>query len=157
MFGFALCRFLTTFLSRPTSFRRYDGTDKLHKGDDDDDDDAVSVSSSEPEADPVLSYDVALLRSFFKPGFSHAVVAFAVSAIVINTASTYMEVLLEARGHGRNYTGAVGFFFQMTVMGSSFVVGSYTDRNRTYYGVVLTLLVGGVVTLLICARALSDR
>jgi hypothetical protein len=109
-----------------------------------------SGSDCDSDEETVMRYDAEFLSDFFKPGFSHTVVAFAVSAIVINTVSTYMDALLAARGHSRAYTGSVGFAFQIVVMISSFFVGGYTDTTRHYYGVVMTLLVVGAGFLALC-------
>jgi len=104
-----------------------------------------------------LSYTWDFLRQFFiRPGFIHAIIAFATSAVVINTVSTYMNALLAARGHGRVYVGVVGAAFQLIVMFSSFVIGGYTDRKRNYFSVTIALLVAGAVMLAICAHALDE-
>jgi sugar phosphate permease len=127
------------------------GARYIHDSRDDDDDDDDGCDSDE---ETVMRYDREYISDFFKPGFFHTVVAFAASAIVINTVSTYMETLLAARGHSRTYTGVVGFFFQIVVMMSSFVVGGYTDKHRTYYFVTISLLVFGAVFLALCGYAL---
>ena len=41
-------------------------------------------------------------------------------------------------------------------MVSSFFVGSYTDRHRTYYSVVMTLLITGACFLAVCGYALDN-
>lgn len=66
----------------------------------DDDNQICDYDSDDSEGDyEELSYTWDFLRQFFtRPGFIHALVAFATSAIVINTVSTYMNALLAARG-----------------------------------------------------------
>ena len=66
-----------------------------------------------------------------------------------------MDPILQYRGHGKKYTAIVGFTFQMLVMCSSFVVGGYTDNNRNYFTVIITLLVIGAVFLAVCGYALE--
>ena len=128
----------------------------VNVGYDDDDDDDDDDSESEDEFEGVR-YELDFLRQFFsRSGFIHALVAFATSAVVINTVSTYMDTLLAARGHGRAYTGIVGFTFQIIVMISSFAVGIYTDIRRNYFTVTIVLLVVGAIFLTVCGYALDE-
>ncbi|GMI15954.1 hypothetical protein TrVE_jg652 [Triparma verrucosa] len=120
---------------------------------DDSDEDSDSAQSSETVATVV--YEVSFISKFLKPGFVHALIAFTTSAIVINVLSTFMDPILQYRGHGKKYTAIVGFTFQMLVMCSSFVVGGYTDNNRNYFTVIITLLIIGAVFLAVCGYALE--
>lgn len=115
-------------------------------------------------AEPVLSQtggnvdidirDDQILRSikacFSRKGFIHTVVAFAVSGIVLNTLSTYMEYLLRLGGSGRKTVGIVGGSFQVLVMISSIFVAKITDKTRAYYAVVIALLLLGAFALAEC-------
>jgi hypothetical protein len=93
---------------------------------------------------------------FARPGFIHACVAFVVSAIVINTLSTDMDYLVRLGGAGREYVGIIGGLFQLIIMFSSLVVGAYTDNTRTYYTVVIVMLVLGAFTLAQCGVRLDQ-
>lgn len=93
-----------------------------------------------------------------RPGFIHALVAFTVSGIVINTLSTFMDYLVRLNGAGREYTGIVGGSFQFVIMISSLIVGQFTDRTRAYYSVTVGMLVLGAFALAECGVNLdSDR
>ena len=114
-------------------------------------------SSYNDSVETVMRYDSEFMSSFFKAGFGHTIVAFAVSAIVINTVSTYIDTLLAARGHNRIYTGVVGFSFQIVVMLSSFVVGGNVDHYRNYFAAITTLLLVGAGFLALCGYALEGN
>lgn len=91
-------------------------------------------------------------------GFVHALVAFTVSGIVINTLSTYMDYLVRLNGAGREYVGIVGGSFQVVIMISSLVVGKQTDKTRAYYSVTIVMLVLGAFALAECGVSLdADR
>lgn len=93
-----------------------------------------------------------------RPGFSHALAAFTVSGIVINTLSTYMDYLVRLNGAPRSYTGIVGGTFQFVIMISSLIVGKQTDKTRAYYSVTIAMLVLGAFSLAECGVSLdSDR
>jgi len=109
------------------------------------------------QAGPSLGIEIQddqIIRSiracFSRPGFIHTVVAFAVSGIVLNTISTYMDYLVRLGGSGRGVVGFVGGLFQVVVMISSMIVGRITDKTRAYYWVVLGLLVLGAFALAEC-------
>ena len=115
-------------------------------------------------AEPIMSqtgdnlnidiYDDQIIRSiracFSRKGFTHTVVAFAASGIVLNTLSTYMDYLVRLGGSGRQTVGIIGGLFQLLVMVSSIVVGKFIDRSRAYYSVVIILLLLGAVALAEC-------
>ena len=93
-----------------------------------------------------------------RPGFSHALAAFTVSGIVINTLSTYMDYLVRLNGAPRTYTGIVGGAFQFIIMISSLIMGKQTDKTRAYYSVIIGMLVLGAFGLAECGVSLdSDR
>lgn len=92
---------------------------------------------------------------FARPGFIHALVAFAVSGIVINTLSTYMDYLVTLNGAPSYYTGIVGGTFQLIIMISSLIVGNYTDKSRAYYSVTIGMLVLGAFGLAECGVSLD--
>ena len=93
-----------------------------------------------------------------RPGFIHALVAFTVSGIVINTLSTFMDYLVRLNGAGREYTGIVGGTFQFVIMISSLIMGKATDHTRAYYSVILAMLVLGAFSLAECGVSLdADR
>lgn len=92
-----------------------------------------------------------------RPGFSHAVAAFTVSGIVINTLSTYMDYLVRLNGAPRSYTGIVGGTFQFVIMISSLIVGKQTDKTRAYYSVTIAMLVFGAFGLAECGVSLDSN
>jgi hypothetical protein len=95
---------------------------------------------------------------FSRPGFIHALVAFSVSGIVINTLSTYMDYLVRLGGASQAYVGIVGGSFQLVIMLSSLIVGRQTDKTRAYYSVIIGLLVLGAFALAECGVSLdADR
>ena len=87
---------------------------------------------------------------FRRKGFSHCVVAFTTSGIIINTLSTYMDYLVTLNGAGREYVGIVGGTFQILIMCSSLVFGGWTDASRKYYFVTLAMLIFGAFALAVC-------
>lgn len=87
---------------------------------------------------------------FRRKGFSHCVVAFTTSGIIINTLSTYMDYLVTLNGAGREYVGIVGGTFQLLIMISSLVFGGWTDASRKYYFVTLAMLIFGAFALAVC-------
>lgn len=91
-----------------------------------------------------------------RPGFVHALVAFAVSGVVINTLSTFMDYLVRLNGAGREYTGIVGGSFQFVIMISSLIVGQFTDKTRAYYSVTVGMLVLGAFGLAECGVSLDS-
>lgn len=93
-----------------------------------------------------------------RPGFVHALVAFTVSGIVINTLSTFMDYLVRLNGAGREYVGIVGGSFQFVIMISSLIIGKQTDKTRAYYSVTVGMLVLGAFGLAECGVSLdADR
>jgi hypothetical protein len=95
---------------------------------------------------------------FARPGFSHCVVAFTTSGIIINTLSTFMDYLVTLGGAGREYVGIVGGTFQLLIMVASLVFGGWTDASRRYYFVTLAMLVSGAFALSYCNIQLdADR
>jgi len=89
-------------------------------------------------------------------GFSHTAAAFVMSAVVINTLSTYMDYLVSAGGGNRKALGIVGGAFQVVVMASSLLFGKLADGTRAYYVIVVVLLVAGAVTLGCAGMALDN-
>lgn len=122
-------------------------------------------------AEPVLSQagnivdidirDDQILRSikacFSRKGFIHTIIAFGASGIVLNTLSTYMDYLVRLGGSGRQTVGMIGGLFQILVMLSSIVVGKFTDKSRSYYSVVIVLLVLGAFALAECNINLDSQ
>jgi hypothetical protein len=92
-----------------------------------------------------------------RPGFVHALVAFTVSGIVINTLSTYMDYLVRLNGAPRYYTGVVGGTFQFVIMISSLIIGKQTDKTRAYYSVTIGMLVLGAFGLAECGVSLDEN
>ncbi|KAL3944877.1 MAG: hypothetical protein SGBAC_001020 [Bacillariaceae sp.] len=92
-----------------------------------------------------------------RPGFTHALVAFTVSGIVINTLSTYMDYLVRLNGAPRYYTGVVGGSFQFLIMVSSLIIGKQTDKTRAYYSVTIGMLVLGAFGLAECGVSLDEN
>jgi len=92
-----------------------------------------------------------------RQGFSHALAAFTVSGIVINTLSTYMDYLVRLNGAPRSYTGIVGGTFQFAIMASSLIMGKQTDKSRAYYSVTTGMLVVGAFGLAECGVSLDSN
>ncbi|CAJ1969532.1 unnamed protein product [Cylindrotheca closterium] len=92
-----------------------------------------------------------------RPGFIHALVAFTVSGIVINTLSTYMDYLVRLNGAPRYYTGVIGGTFQLMIMISSLIIGKQTDKTRAYYSVTIGMLVLGAFGLAECGVSLDEN
>ena len=92
-----------------------------------------------------------------RQGFSHALAAFTVSGIVINTLSTYMDYLVRLNGAPRSYTGIVGGAFQFGIMLSSLIMGKKTDNTRAYYSVTTGMLVVGAFGLAECGVSLDSN
>ena len=87
---------------------------------------------------------------FSRPGFSHCIVAFTTSGIIINTLSTFMDYLVTLGGAGREYVGIVGGTFQLLIMVASLIFGGWTDASRKYYFVTLAMLMSGAFALSYC-------
>jgi len=87
------------------------------------------------------------------PGFLHALFAFSVSGIVINTLSTYMSYLIVGP---TLYVGIIGGTFQIVLMAASLLIGKMTDHTREYYPITIFLLVAGGFVLAKCALCLDD-
>ena len=120
---------------------------------------------------------------FARKGFTHALVVFTVSGVVINTLSTFLDYLvrvsyndgLDSTYYDENninaindqsgtissasmYVALIGGLFQIVIMISSVVVGSFTDKTRSYFIVILVLLVLGAFALAECGVSLdADR
>eukprot|EP00970_Alexandrium_tamarense_P005057 scaffold825_cov196-Alexandrium_tamarense.AAC.2 len=117
---------------------------------------------------------------FARKGFSHALVVFTVAGGVINTLSTYLDYLVRLSYNDNNsgdydnnnmnanieqsdnkysasvYVALIGGLFQVIIMVSSIVVGSFTDKTRSYFFVTLALLVFGAVALAECGVSLDE-
>ena len=70
--------------------------------------------------------------------------------------STYMDYLVRLGGAGREYVGIIGGLFQLLIMVSSLVIGSFTDRTRAYYSVSMAMLVLGAFALAECGVNLDE-
>ena len=114
---------------------------------------------------------------FARKGFSHALVVFTVSGIVICTLSTYLDYLVrvsysddvdgdyyednennDQSGKSSSasvYVALIGGFFQIIIMFSSIIIGSITDKTRSYFIVALVLLVLGALALAECGVSLD--
>jgi len=97
-------------------------------------------------------------------GFSHALVAFTASAIVINTLSTNFEALLltarpsdDTRDDISTDVAIFGGGFQLIVMSASLVMGGSADTTRAYFSVILALLILGAFNLAECGIALDPN
>lgn len=125
-----------------------------------------STNEIDEGAEPVISQtgkyldievrDDQILRSiracFSRKGFTHTVVAFGASGIVLNTLSTYMDYLvrLGEEDYSPTLLGWIGALFQIFIMLSSVFIGKFTDRTRSYFRVVIVLLVLGAFALAEC-------
>jgi MFS family permease len=92
-----------------------------------------------------------------RPGFVHSLVSFAVSGVVINTLSTFMDYLVRLNGAGREYTGIVGGTFQLVIMISSLIIGKVCDKTRAYYSITIGMLVLGAFGLAECGVSLDSN
>jgi len=68
-----------------------------------------------------------------------------------------MDYVVRLGGAGREYVGIVGGLFQLLIMLSSLVIGTYTDKTRTYYTVVIVMLVLGAFALAQCGVRLDQE
>ncbi|KAL7538991.1 hypothetical protein ACHAXR_008965 [Thalassiosira sp. AJA248-18] len=110
---------------------------------------------------------------FSRKGFPQALVVFTASGLVINVLSTYLDYLVRGNYYGENdanansnqsgeissaaiYVAVIGALFQVMIMLSSVVVGSFTDKTRSYFIVTLVLLVLGVFALAECGVSLDE-
>ncbi|KAL7522960.1 hypothetical protein ACHAWX_007766 [Stephanocyclus meneghinianus] len=105
---------------------------------------------------------------FARKGFAHALVVFTVAGVIINTLSTYLDYLVRLSYYDDNDGGSVhdfsagafvaciGGIFQVVIMISSIVVGSVTDKTRSYFIVTLTLLASGAFALAECGVSLDE-
>jgi hypothetical protein len=105
---------------------------------------------------------------FARKGFSHALVVFTVSGVIINTLSTYLDYLIrlsyyddygDGSAHSLSagaYVAIIGGIFQIVIMVSSIVIGSVTDKTRSYFVVTLLLLVSGAIALAECGVSLDE-
>ena len=112
-------------------------------------------------------------------GFSHCLAVFTCVGIVINVLSTYLDYLVrgdyhdygdgggDANANGNQsgggvstasiYVAVIGALFQVIIMLSSMVIGSFTDRSRSYFVVTLVLMVLSVVALAECGVSLDEH
>ncbi len=113
-------------------------------------------------------------------GFSHCLVVFTCVGIVINVLSTYLDYLVRgdyhdygdgggdaANANGNQsgggistasmYVAIIGALFQLIIMLSSMVIGSFTDRTRSYFVVTLVLMVLSVIALAECGVSLDEH
>jgi len=109
-----------------------------------------------------------------RKGFSQALVVFTASGLVINVLSTYLDYLVRGNYYGEydaseyrgnntgeissaaKYVALIGALFQVIIMVSSIIVGSVTDKTRSYFMVTLVLLVLGVFALAECGVSLDE-
>ena len=104
---------------------------------------------------------------------------FTCVGIVINVLSTYLDYLVrgdyhdygdgggDANANGNQsgggvstasiYVAVIGALFQLIIMLSSMVIGSFTDRSRSYFVVTLVLMVLSVVALAECGVSLDEH
>jgi hypothetical protein len=104
---------------------------------------------------------------------------FTCVGIIINVLSTYLDYLVRGDYHDGNsnvnqsesatgdegggistasiYVAVIGALFQLIIMLSSMIVGSFTDRTRSYFVVTLVLMVLTVVALAECGVSLDEH
>jgi len=118
------------------------------------------VSEEEEEREEFTGTSlVALLFAYFsEPGFFHSTVAFVLSAVVVNTLSTYMDLLIRLQHQNtRLSVGIIGGLFQLIILISSLFFGKKTDQSRAYYTITLCLLMLGAFALAQCGIFLDDN
>lgn len=105
---------------------------------------------------------------FARKGFAHALVVFTVAGVIINTLSTYLDYLVRLSYYDDNGEGAVhtisagayvaiiGGVFQVVIMVSSIVIGSVTDKTRSYFLVTLLLLISSALAIAECGVSLDE-
>jgi len=95
---------------------------------------------------------------FSEKGFFHSTVAFVLSAVVINTLSTYMDFLIRLGQHtsARTVVGIFGGLFQFIILLSSLFFGKRTDESRAYFSITIFLLVFGAFMLAECGIYLDN-
>lgn len=105
---------------------------------------------------------------FARKGFSHAMVVFTVAGVIISTLSTYLDYLVRLSYYDDNgdgslhsfsagaYVAIIGGIFQIVIMASSIIVGSFTDKTRSYFLVTLLLLISSAFALAECGVSLDQ-
>mmetsp|Transcript_32309 Transcript_32309/g.77229 ORF Transcript_32309/g.77229 Transcript_32309/m.77229 type:complete len:660 (+) Transcript_32309:142-2121(+) len=112
---------------------------------------------------------VAFRACFARKGFSHAVVVFTASGLVMNVLSTYLDYLIrgeyfadeEEQQTGEVTSGSIavaviGALFQLIIMASSILIGKFTDMTRSYFAVAIIMLVLSVLALAECGVGLDE-
>ena len=108
---------------------------------------------------------------FSRKGFPQALAVFSCVGIVVNVLSTYLDYLVRGDYYGQNnvnlsgeitssavHVAVIGALFQVIIMISSVMVGSFTDKTRSYFLVTIILLILGVIALAECGVSLDkDR
>ena len=108
---------------------------------------------------------------FASNGFSHCLVMFTCVGIIINVLSTYLDYLVrgdynnqqEQQSENNNistasiYVAIIGALFQLIIMISSILVGTITDRSRSYFVITLVLAVLSVIALAECGVSLDEH
>merc|ERR1719401_1237591 len=104
-------------------------------------------------------------------GFSHALVVFTAAGLVINVMSTYLDYLVRGNYFGAKdthgniagqtssaaiYVAVIGALFQVIIMISSIVVGSLTNKTKSYFMITIVLSVLGVFALAECGVSLDE-
>ncbi|KAL7485414.1 hypothetical protein ACHAW6_011006 [Cyclotella cf. meneghiniana] len=132
---------------------------------------AVSSNSSANEFDGVepvifqtpynLDIDVRgdqvwiLMRACFSfKGFSHCLLAYMASGLVINTLNTFISDLVQLNGAPKLYVGIVGGGFQLLTISSSIIFGKRANKARKIYRSILFFLVSGACALAMCSLQL---
>lgn len=92
---------------------------------------------------------------------------------MINVLSTYLDYLVRGNYYGENdtnaegnqsgeissasiYVAVIGALFQLIIMLSSVLIGSFTDKTRSYFIVTMVLMVLAVVALAECGVSLDE-
>jgi len=149
------------YLGAPTPHVLYDTTYQLPPTEFDVDDGAEPVLTQFQNKLRINIRDDQVIQSmkacFFRTGFVHSVVVFAVGGVVINTLSTYMDHLVRLGESDQTTVGTMGVLFQLLIMISGIVLGKLTDTKRAYYSIVLGLLVLGALFLAECAVHLDSE
>ena len=98
---------------------------------------------------------LSLVRMCFSfSGFSHCTIAYVASGMVINTIITFIGDFIETPKLDIMIVGAT---FQLITIISACIFEKFTDQSRIIYRLILTLLVLGAASLLLCSLQLHEH
>ena len=92
---------------------------------------------------------------FTRPGFKHAALAFLLSASVIDLISVNVVVIFDMIGYSDAWSSFIGLLFQITILCSSYKIGTTIDHNQKYFSATVYLLVTTTITVVSFASTME--